>query len=108
MGVFEKYLLKRDNGVSRRIEIDISLYDKLEELTKVYDASVNKLVNIAIIGLIESQKVDIYKRPNNEKTEAHNFVIRESSYKELEKMKNEYGISIFKLVNIAIYLAIQE
>ena len=108
MSIFEKYLLKRDKLLNRRIEIDVSLYEELERFTKVYDGSINKLVNIAIIDLIANRKVDIYKRPEDERTEPHNFTIRESSYKELEKMKNEYGISIFKLVNIAIYLAIQD
>lgn len=108
MSVFEKYLLKRDKLISRRVEIDVSLYEELEKLAKVYDASINKLVNIAIIDLIKNQKVDIYKRPVDERTDAHNFTIRESSYKELERMKAQYGVSIFKLINIAIYLAIQE
>lgn len=106
MSVYEQYLFKRDNGVRRRVEIDITLYNQLEELFKIYDASINKLVNIAIIDLIKTQKINIYDRPDNEKTEPHNFVIRETSYKKLKKMKLKYGLSIFKLINIAIYNAI--
>lgn len=106
MSVYEQYLLKRDNGVRRRVEIDITLYSQLEELSKIYDASINKLVNIAIIDLIKTHKIDIYNRPDNEITEPHNFVIRETSYRKLEKMKSKYGLSIFKLINIAIYNAI--
>jgi hypothetical protein len=94
-------------GVRRRIEIDNSLFDKLEYFAKnTYDASINKLVNIAILELIETKDVKIYERPQNEKTAPHNFLIRNSSYKELEKLKMSYGVSIFKLVNIAIYNAI--
>ena len=103
---FDKYLYKKDNGVRRRVEIDISLYNKLEELSEIYDASINKMVNISIMELIKTNKVDIYDRPEKEKTEPHNFVIRETAYKELEKMKAKYGLSIFKLINIAIYNAI--
>ena len=32
--VFDKYFLKRDNILKRRIEIDASLYEKLKELSE--------------------------------------------------------------------------
>lgn len=106
MSVFDKYLLKKDNLLKRRIEIDNTLYEKLVELTDVYDASVNKLVNIAIIDMIEKENVKVYERPDNEIIEAHNFAIRETSYNKLEELKNKYGLSIYKLTNIAIYNAL--
>lgn len=106
MSVFDKYLLKKDNLLKRRIEIDNTLYEKLVELTDIYDASVNKLVNIAIIDMIEKENVKVYERPDNEIIEAHNFAIRETSYNKLEELKNKYGLSIYKLTNIAIYNAL--
>lgn len=60
--LFDKYLLKKDNLLKRRIEIDNSLYEKLVELSNIYDASINKLVNIAIINLIETENVELYKK----------------------------------------------
>ena len=90
----------------RRIEIDNSLYEQLVKLADVYDASINKLVNIAIIELIKTENVNVYEKPNNEISEAHNFAIRESSYNKLEELKNKYGLSIYKLTNIAIYNAL--
>ena len=108
MSIFEKYLLKKDNLLKRRIEIDNSLYEKLIELSNIYDASINKLVNIAIINMIETGNVEIYERPDNEIVEAHNFAIRETSYKKLEELKNKYGLSIYKLTNIAIYHALND
>ena len=33
--VFDKYFLKRDNILKRRIEIDASLYEKLKELSEI-------------------------------------------------------------------------
>lgn len=106
MSVFDKYLLKKDNLLKRRVEIDSSLYEQLEELDEIYDASINKLVNIAIIELLKTENVKIYKRPNNEIADSHNFAIRETSYEELEKLKSKYGLSIYKLINIAIYNAL--
>ena len=98
MNIFDKYLLKKDKLLKRRIEIDSSLYEKLSKLTEVYDASVNKLVNIAIIELLNTENVQIY--------ESHNFAIRESSYTQMEKLRDKYGLSLYKLTNIAIYNAL--
>ena len=105
MNTFGKYLLKKDNLV-RRIEIDNSLYEKLEELYNIYDASINKLVNIAIIEMINTENIKVYEKTENEIVEAHNFEIIESSYNKLEELKAKYGLSIFKLINIAIYNAL--
>lgn len=106
MYTFDKYLFKKDNLLRRRIEIDSSLYEQLVKLTDIYDASINKLVNIAIAEMIKTENVNIYEKPENEIVEAHNFAIRESSYNEMEKLKNKYGLSIYKLTNIAIYNAL--
>ena len=104
--VFDKYFYKRDNILKRRIEIDATLYEKLKELSNIYEASINKLVNVAIIEMIENNNVNLYDRPDNEIIESHNFNIRESSYKELERLRDKHHLSIYKLVNIAIYNAI--
>lgn len=104
--VFDKYFLKRDNILKRRIEIDVSLYSKLKELSEIYDASINKLVNVAVIEMVKNNNVNIYDRSETEITESHNFNIRESVYRELEKLRDRHHLSIYKLVNIAIYNAI--
>lgn len=106
MSIFDNYLLKKDKLIKRRIEIDVSLYEQLAKLTDEYDGSINKLVNIAIVDMIEKENVKVYERAENEILEAHNFAIRESSYKKMEELKSKYGLSIFKLVNIAIYNAL--
>lgn len=106
MNTFDKYLLKKDKLLRRRIEIDNSLYEQLVKFADVYDASINKLVNIAIIEMIKTENVNVYEKPDNEIVEAHNFAIRETSYNQMEKLKNKYGLSIYKLTNIAIYNAL--
>lgn len=106
MGTFDKYLLKKDKLLRRRIEIDNTLYEKLIKLTDIYDTSINKLVNIAIIEMINTENVKVYEKADNEIVEGHNFAIRETSYNKLEELKSKYGLSIYKLVNIAIYNAL--
>ena len=66
------------------------------------------MVNIAIIELIKTENIKIYKRPDNEITNGHNFLIRESSYKKLEELRDKYGLSIYKLINIAIFNALHD
>lgn len=44
----------------------------------------------------------IYKKENNDINVARSVIIRESMYKKLEDMREKYGISISKLINIAI------
>ena len=94
--VFDKYFYKRDNILKRRIEIDASLYKKLKELSNIYEAPINKLVNVAIIEMIENNNVNLYDRPENEITESYNFNIRESAYRELEKLRDKHHLSIYK------------
>ena len=56
--------------------------------------------------MVETNNVNLYDRPENEITESHNFNIRESAYRELEKLRDKHHLSIYKLVNIAIYNAV--
>ena len=104
--VFDKYFYKRDNILKRRIEIDASLYEQLKELSEIYEASINKLVNVAIMEMIENNNVNLYDRSEKEIAESHNFNIRETAYKGLEKLSDKHNLSIYKLVNIAIYNAV--
>ena len=106
--VFENYLLKREDGMRRRVDVDVTLIRKLEKISQEYDGSVNKLVNIALNEFLKDKKVEFYERADNETTERHNFCIKKSAYKELEKLKNKYGVSVCKLVNIAIYNALNK
>lgn len=103
MKILDKYLLKKENTIAKKINIDNSLYEKLGEIAnKTYDASINKIVNVAILELIRTEDINIYKKQENEISEPHSFLIRESSYMMLEKLREKYGVSICRLVNIAI------
>ena len=106
MSLFDKYLLKKDNLLKRRIEIYTDLYEELQDLTKIYDASVNDLVNISILKLIENKNIKIYE-PHSNLREYHSFSIRESLYRQLEELKRKYKLSITQLVNIAIHNALE-
>lgn len=101
MSCFNRFY-KKEKVISRTLEIDERLYYELEKLSQnVYDASITKLVNAAIEDLITKEKVKLYDGKMNFYV-ARSFLIRESFWEGLHKLKNRYGISIRLLVNIAI------
>ena len=108
MGTFDRFW-KREGLLKKTIEIDNSLYEKLEELSKnVYQTSTNQLINACIEELIETKNIKIYEKPEGELSIQHSLQIRESLFNSLEEMRERYNLSIYKLVNIAIKNALDE
>lgn len=101
MSCFSKFY-KKEKLVSRTLEIDETLYNELEKLSKeVYDASISKLVNAAIEEILKTENIKPYERKNMLYV-SRSFLIRSSFLEGLHKFKIKYGISIRLLVNIAI------
>lgn len=99
---YERFL-KKEKWIKKSTEIEGSLYDRLKEISEnELDASINKIVDACISDLELGEKIVIYKKANNEINVARSVIIRESTYKKLEDMRERYGISISKLINIAI------
>lgn len=108
MGAFDRFW-RREALLKKTIEIDNSLYEKLEELSEnIYQTSTNQLINACIEELIETKNIKIYEKPEGELSIQHSLLIRESLFSALEEMREKYNLSIYKLVNIAIKNAIEE
>ena len=87
----------------KTIEIESSLYDEIEYLCEnVYDASISKMINACIDELIKTEDVKLYPKESNELFTKHSIILRRNSLNELEKLKDKYGISVYKLIHIAI------
>ena len=94
---------EKEKLVKKSVEIEGNLYDKLKEIAnEELDASVNKIIDACIDDFEIAEKVVIYRKRKDEINVAKSIIIRESIYKKLEDMREKYGISISKLVNIAI------
>ena len=94
---------KKEKWIKKSVEIEGKLYDKLKEISnKELEASVNKIIDACIDSVEIGEKVVIYRKEKDEINVARSIIIRESIYKKLEDMRERYGISISKLVNIAI------
>lgn len=105
---FDRFL-RKEKWIKKSAEIEGNLYDRLKEISENdLDASINKIVDACINDLSLGEKVIIYKKENNEINVARSIIIRESMYKKLEEMREKYGISISKLINIAIRNGIEK
>ena len=102
MSVLDRFWPK-DELVQKTIEIESGLYDEIEFLCEnVYDTSVSKIINACIDELIETEDVKLYPKKSNELFTKHSIILRKSSLNNLEKLKDKYGISVYKLIHIAI------
>ena len=102
MSVLDRFWPK-DKLVQKTIEIESGLYDEIEFLCEnVYDTSVSKIINACIDELIETEDVKLYPKESNELFTKHSIILRKSSLNNLEKLKDKYGISVYKLIHIAI------
>ena len=105
---FERFY-KKEKWVKKSVEIEGKLYDKLKEISdKELDASINKIIDACIDDFEIGEKVTIYRKDKDEINVARSIIIRESIYKKLEDMREKYGISISKLVNIAIRTGLEK
>ena len=99
---------EKEKLVKKSVEIEGNLYDKLKEIAnEELDASVNKIIDACIDDFEIAEKVVIYRKRKDEINVAKSIIIRESIYKKLEDMREKYGISISKLVNIAIITGLE-
>lgn len=102
MSVLDRFWAK-DELVQKTVEIESSLYDDIELLSdNVYDASISKIINACIDELIETENIKLYPKENNELFTKHSLLLRKYSLDGLEKLKDKYGISVYKLIHIAI------
>lgn len=108
MGAFDRFW-DRDELMKKTIQIDNTLYERLDKLaTEKYHTSKNKLINACIEELIKTENINLYEKPEGELTIQHSLLIRKSLFDGLEKLREKYNISIYKLVNISINEATKE
>lgn len=94
----------REKWINRNIEIEESLYEQLKKISETeLDASLNKLIDACVENFkIENNQIIYYKKPKNELTIARSVRIRESMWHKLDVLKDEYDISLYKLINLCI------
>lgn len=108
MSVLDRFW-KHDILIQKTVEIESNLYDKIEYLSEnVYDASISKIINACIDDLIEKENIQLYSKEDNELFTKHSIILRKKSLDNLNLLKEKYGISVYKLIHIAIKNVILE
>ena len=97
-------LYPKEIWINRNIEIEDSLYSELKKISEdILDASINKLIDSCVENFkIENEQIVYYKKPKDEITIARSIRLRESMWNKLDELKNDYDISLYKLINMAI------
>lgn len=95
---------KKEKWINRNIEIEDTLYSELKRLSEnELDASINKLIDACVENFkIENDSITYYKKPKDEITIARSIRLRESMWNKLDEFKNDYDISLYKLINMSI------
>lgn len=94
---------RREKLYRRSYNIDSSLLTRLEDLSKIYRARIPDFINDSVEELIQSGEIVVYERDEGELSIKYTVLMRESNLQGLEVLNRRYGISLSKLVNIAIY-----
>lgn len=102
MQFFDSKFRKKQRKLRRNYDIIDSLYEKMEEISNEYDATIPDVFNVCVEALIQTERIIFYDKEKEEITAPHTILIWESNVKGLEKLNEKYGISMRKLVNIAI------
>lgn len=99
---FEDKYGKREKTYRRSYYIDNNLLTEYEKLSKIYLAKMPNFINDSVEALIKSEHIDIYGRDKNELSIKYTVLMRESALNGLTDLSQRYGISMSKLVNIAL------
>lgn len=85
MGAFDKFW-KREELLKKTIEIDNSLYEELNKLSrKTYQTSTNQLINACIEELIKTKNVKLYEKKEGELSIQHSLLIRKSLFERFRR-----------------------
>lgn len=102
MQFFDGKFRKKQKRLRRNYDIIDDLYAQMEKIAEEYDATVPDIFNVCIEELIQTENIVLYGKAEGETTTPHTILIWESNVAGLEKLNAKYGVSIRKLVNIAI------
>lgn len=110
LGSLPKKGEKKDKKISKTIQIDDRMYDKLEYLAKnIYDTSINKIVETAINYLIEHENINLYTVDYSVRYHSRTYLIEKSTLDGLNRLMTKYpNLSLYALVNIAVHNVLEE
>lgn len=103
MNPIDRLYKKGNSTKSLCINIEDTLYEKIAEITtRDFEANNSDVINVAIEILVQKEHITYYPKPENEIAIYKNIMIRKSNIKALKDINRKTGISVTRLVNIAM------
>ncbi len=104
MEMIDKLYKKGNYTIQKSINLEDKLYTNLKEIAdNDFENTFSDLVNICIEELIKNKtNIKYYSKPQYEISIYRSIMIRKSNIEKVEKIRNETGISVTRLVNMAI------
>ena len=103
MSAIDRLYKKSNYTVQKSINLEDRLYTRLKEIVdKDYDATISDMINVCIEDLLSTGSVKYYAKPEDEIIIYRSVMIRKENVEALNKITQETGISLTRLVNIAM------
>lgn len=103
MSAIDRLYKKNNSTVQKSINLEDKLYTELKQLVEnEYDATISDVINACIEDLISNGNIKYYAKPEGEITIYRSIMIRKENVKALNNITKETGISLTRLVNIAM------
>ena len=103
MSAIDRLYKKNNSTVQKSINLEDKLYTDLKQIAeKEYDATISDVINVCIEDLVSNGNVKYYAKPEGEITIYRSIMIRKENVKALNEITKETGISLTRLVNIAM------
>lgn len=97
-------LYKKENyKIQKIINLEDKLYTRLKEIIeKEYDATISDIVNICIEDFVTKDNINYYAKPDGEIVIYRSIMVRKENIKKLNDINKNTGISVTRLINMAI------
>lgn len=103
MDIRNKLYALDNKTISKSINIDDNLYEKVKVLTETkYDAKISEIINVAIEEYIERNNPNYYAKPKMETVTYRNLMLRINNINKIKEYHQKTGISVTRLINGAI------
>ena len=103
MSAIDRLYKKNNYTIQKCISLEDTLYSKLKKIIdKDYDATISELINVSIEDFIYNNNIKYYAKPNDEITIYRSVMLRKENIVALNKINHETGISITRLINMAV------
>jgi metal-responsive CopG/Arc/MetJ family transcriptional regulator len=103
MSAINKLYSINNKTMKKTVNIEDTLYDRLMKfIKKNYDATFSEVINVCIEEYIEKNKPSFYEKPKLETVTYRSIMIRKENLKDLQKMYKKTGISVTRLLNVAV------